>query len=104
MIIISNFVAVCSLQPNLYTIVVLLKDSSGAVIDCEACRVGVRQISTRPKELLVNGEPVVIRGVNRHEHHPRLGKTNVEACMIKVSTNINLNDTFIYSLSDLVGF
>ncbi|KAG0622115.1 hypothetical protein M758_3G073200 [Ceratodon purpureus] len=70
-------------HPNLYTIVVLLKDSSGAVIDCEACRVGVRQISTRPKELLVNGEPVVIRGVNRHEHHPRLGKTNVEACMIK---------------------
>jgi beta-galactosidase len=73
-----------SLQPNLYTVVVLLRDPSGAVIDCEACRVGVRQISTRPKELLVNGEPVVIRGVNRHEHHPRLGKTNVEACMIKV--------------------
>ncbi|XP_024380788.1 uncharacterized protein [Physcomitrium patens] len=70
-------------HPNLYTLVVLLKDPSGAVIDCEACRVGVRKISTRPKELLVNGEPVVIRGVNRHEHHPRLGKTNIEACMIK---------------------
>ncbi|KAI4383912.1 hypothetical protein MLD38_009699 [Melastoma candidum] len=26
---------------------------------------------------------VIIRGVNRHEHHPRLGKTNMEACMVK---------------------
>jgi beta-galactosidase len=33
--------------------------------------------------MLVNGCPVVIRGVNRHEHHPRVGKTNLEACMIK---------------------
>lgn len=71
-------------QPYLYTLVLLLRDPSGAIVDCEACRVGVRQVSTRSKELLVNGEPVVIRGVNRHEHHPRLGKTNIEACMIKV--------------------
>lgn len=35
--------------------------------------------------MLVNGCPVVIRGVNRHEHHPRVGKTNLEACMIKVA-------------------
>lgn len=43
--------------------------------------------------MLVNGLPVVIRGVNRHEHHPRVGKTNLEACMIKVIllTAISLN-------------
>ncbi len=72
-------------QPYLYTFVLVLKDPSGVVLDCEACRVGVRQISRRFKELLVNGEPVVLCGVNRHEHHPRLGKTNIEACMVKVS-------------------
>ncbi|GFY94928.1 glycoside hydrolase family 2 protein [Actinidia rufa] len=70
-------------HPNLYTLVVCLKDASGHLIDCESCRVGIRQISKAPKQLLVNGHPVIIRGVNRHEHHPRLGKTNLEACMVK---------------------
>ncbi|KAM7476902.1 hypothetical protein LguiB_024145 [Lonicera macranthoides] len=70
-------------QPNLYTLVVTLKDASGHVVDCESCQVGIRQISKGPKQLLVNGRPVIIRGVNRHEHHPRVGKTNVEACMVK---------------------
>ncbi|KVI08504.1 Beta galactosidase small chain/ domain 5 [Cynara cardunculus var. scolymus] len=58
-------------QPNLYTLVVTLKDASGNIVDCESCQVGIRQISKAPKQLLVNGHPVIIRGVNRHEHHPR---------------------------------
>ncbi|XP_016484658.1 uncharacterized protein LOC107805179 [Nicotiana tabacum] len=70
-------------QPNLYTLVVTLKDASGNLVDCESCQVGMRKISKAPKQLLVNGRPVVIRGVNRHEHHPRLGKTNLESCMVK---------------------
>lgn len=72
-------------QPYLYTLVLLLKDSEGKVVDCEACRIGIRQITKAYKEVLVNGMPVIFRGVNRHEHHPRLGKTNIEACMIKVN-------------------
>ncbi|KAG0481237.1 hypothetical protein HPP92_012095 [Vanilla planifolia] len=60
-----------------------LKDPSGNLLDCESCQVGIRQISRAPKQMLINGLPVTIRGVNRHEHHPRTGKTNLEACMIK---------------------
>lgn len=70
-------------QPNLYTLVVILKHASGPVVDCESCLVGIRQVSKAPKQLLINGNPVVIRGVNRHEHHPRVGKTNIESCMVK---------------------
>ncbi|KAH0468778.1 hypothetical protein IEQ34_002010 [Dendrobium chrysotoxum] len=70
-------------HPNLYTLVIILKDASGELLDCESCQVGIRQISRAPKQMLVNGVPVVIRGVNKHEHHPRTGKTNLEACMIK---------------------
>ncbi|XP_039016555.1 beta-galactosidase-like isoform X2 [Hibiscus syriacus] len=70
-------------HPNLYTLVIVLKDASGNVVDCESCPVGIRQVSKAPKQLLINGRPVVIRGVNRHEHHPRVGKTNIEACMVK---------------------
>ncbi|XP_011000564.1 PREDICTED: beta-galactosidase-like [Populus euphratica] len=70
-------------QPNLYVLVLSLKDATGQVVDCESCLVGIRQVSKAPKQLLVNGHPVIIRGVNRHEHHPRVGKTNIESCMIK---------------------
>lgn len=70
-------------QPHLYTLVVLLKDASDQIVDCESCLVGIRSITKAPKQLLVNGCPVVIRGVNRHEHHPRLGKTNIESCMVQ---------------------
>lgn len=103
-------------QPNLYTLVLVLKDSSGKLLDCESCQVGIRQISRAPKQMLVNGCPVVIRGVNRHEHHPRVGKTNLEACMIKdlvlmKQNNINAvrNSHYPqhprwYELCDLFGF
>ncbi|KAF2322515.1 hypothetical protein GH714_017392 [Hevea brasiliensis] len=70
-------------QPNLYILVLTLKDASGHMVDCESCLVGIRQVSKAPKQLLVNGCPVIIRGVNRHEHHPRVGKTNIESCMVK---------------------
>lgn len=70
-------------QPHLYTLTILMKDASNKVFDVEACQVGIRQVSCQPKELLINGKPIMITGVNRHEHHPRLGKTNIEACMVK---------------------
>ncbi|KAM0834535.1 hypothetical protein ACQ4PT_063560 [Festuca glaucescens] len=70
-------------KPNLYTLVVLLKDANGKLIECESCQVGIRKVVLAHKQMLVNGCPVVMRGVNRHEHHPRVGKTNIEACMIK---------------------
>ncbi|XP_051228311.1 uncharacterized protein [Lolium perenne] len=70
-------------KPNLYTLVVLLKDANGMLIECESCQVGIRKVVLAHKQMLVNGCPVVMRGVNRHEHHPRVGKTNIEACMIK---------------------
>lgn len=63
---------------------ILLTDASNGTIDVEACQVGVRQVSFGYKELLINKKPVILTGVNRHEHHPRLGKTNIEACMVKV--------------------
>ncbi|CAL0328768.1 unnamed protein product [Lupinus luteus] len=70
-------------QPFLYTLVVVLKDQSGHIVDCESCPVGFRNVTKAHKQLLVNGQAVIIRGVNRHEHHPRVGKANIESCMIK---------------------
>ncbi|MQL91821.1 hypothetical protein Taro_024432 [Colocasia esculenta] len=102
-------------HPNLYTLVIILKNESGKLVDCESCLVGIREISQAPKQLLVNGQPVVIRGVNRHEHHPQLGKANLEACMVKdvvlmKQNNINAvrnshypQHTRWYELCDIFG-
>lgn len=92
-------------QPNLYILVVEIKDLSGKVIDCESCQVGIRHISHAHKQLLINGNPVIIRGVNRHEHHPRIGKTNSEACMVQVLIHSfhGFNNNIISPLIQILG-
>lgn len=59
--------------PNLYRLVVVLEDSDGETLDVEAYDVGFRSVEIRDSLLRVNGQPVLIRGVNRHEHEPDRG-------------------------------
>ncbi len=61
--------------PNLYTLVVGLRDQRGRPIEFTSCRVGFRRVEVRGRQLLINGKPVLIKGVNRHEHDDRTGKT-----------------------------
>ena len=44
--------------------------AGGVLIEAEACDVGFRQICIENGLLLLNGKPLLIRGTNRHEHHP----------------------------------
>ena len=60
-------------SPYLYRVVVSLIDNGSKVIDCEAYQVGFRMVEISDGQLRVNGEPLLIRGVNRHEHHPEKG-------------------------------
>ncbi|PDH36980.1 MAG: beta-galactosidase [Halieaceae bacterium MED-G26] len=59
--------------PNLYRLVVSLIDEKGALIDCEASDIGFRSVEISNGQLLLNGQPLLIRGVNKHEHHPETG-------------------------------
>ena len=59
--------------PNLYRLTVSLLDAEGSLIECEACDVGFRNVEILSGQLCVNGQPVLIRGVNKHEHDPRTG-------------------------------
>jgi hypothetical protein len=51
-------------------LVLTLKDPAGQAVDFESCRVGFRQVEIKDGLLLVNGKRLVMRGVDRHEHHP----------------------------------
>mgnify|MGYP000559473040 CR=1 FL=1 len=59
--------------PNLYRLVVSLLDKGGAVLDCEAYDLGFRAVEIIDGQLCLNGKALLIRGVNRHEHHPEKG-------------------------------
>lgn len=61
--------------PNLYTLVVeQLDPDSGQTIQAESCRVGFRSVRVCNGMLHVNGKPIMICGINRHEHDPDHGK------------------------------
>ena len=63
-------------DPALYLLLLELKDKQGRVLEYEALQVGFRQADLCPERrcFLHNGQPVMLRGVNRHEHCPCKGK------------------------------
>jgi beta-galactosidase/beta-glucuronidase len=65
----------CDEQPNLYTLLLTLRDPSGAVVQVERVRVGFRKVEIRNGQICINGRPIRIKGVNRHEHDPITGHT-----------------------------
>ncbi|NDJ58134.1 beta-galactosidase [Enterobacteriaceae bacterium 4M9] len=69
--------------PNLYRAVVMLLDGAGNVLDAEAWDTGFRNIAIQNGLLMLNGKPLLLRGVNRHEHHPVRGQVMDEATMLR---------------------
>jgi len=69
--------------PNLYTLVLTLKDEKGKVIEYVSCNVGFRKSEIKGGQLLINGQPIYIKGVNRHEHDPDTGHTISRESMIQ---------------------
>lgn len=61
-------------SPYLYTLSTELRIDGGSVQTNEQ-RVGLRQVEVRGNRLLVNGRPVKLHGVNRHEVHPLRGRS-----------------------------
>ncbi|MCR5042660.1 MAG: DUF4981 domain-containing protein [Bacteroidaceae bacterium] len=55
--------------PNLYTLYISLYDGD-KLIECIPQRVGFRKVEIKNQQLLVNGQPILIKGVDRHELDP----------------------------------
>jgi len=88
-------------HPNLYTVLLSLKNDQGQVIEAISRKVGFRKIEIRDKQLLVNGQAVYLKGVNLHEHNPVSGHVISEEDMLldiatMKSNNINAVRTSHY--------
>jgi len=61
--------------PNLYKLVLTLKNKNNKVLEAKSCNVGFRKFETKDGVFTVNGKAVKLYGVNRHDHNPKTGKT-----------------------------
>lgn len=102
-------------KPNLYECLIELLDSKGNVVESFVQNTGVRRIENRGEVMYINGKPVKLRGVNRHDHHPRTGHyvdaatTELDIRLMK-QANINMLRTshypdspILYELCDKYG-
>lgn len=60
--------------PYLYTLILQLRNTAGEVCDVRMCKVGFRKYEIKDGVFLVNGVPVKLYGVNRHDHNQYTGK------------------------------
>ena len=61
-------------KPNLYPFSVELQDHDGAVVEHFDYHLGVKRVECIGEVFKINGKNVKLRGVNRHDHHPRTGR------------------------------
>ena len=101
--------------PVLYTLVLSVLDADSKVVESRSCKVGFRDIRLDGQKMLVNGVPVKLYGVNRHDHSEYGGKTltreEIEADLRtmkqynfnSVRTSHYPNDPYFYELCDKYG-
>ncbi|MBP3523459.1 MAG: beta-galactosidase [Clostridia bacterium] len=66
-------------HPNLYTLEILLLDQNGEVVEVVPQPIGFRTIELKNKIMWLNGERLIINGVNRHEWNCRSGRCITDA-------------------------
>ncbi len=97
-------------EPNLYKVIITSDCGDSIVQD-----VGFRNVCIKNNQLLINGKPVLIKGVNRHELDPDMGYIVSKEQMehdIKLMKDFNINalrmshypnDPYMYELCDRYG-
>lgn len=102
-------------NPYLYQATFKLLDRSGKITEVISQKVGFRKVEMKNGLLLVNGKPILIKGVNRHEIDPVSGQTISKKIMLQdirlmkkfninaVRTSHYPNDPYWYELCDEYG-
>ncbi|MFP4541412.1 MAG: glycoside hydrolase family 2 TIM barrel-domain containing protein [Opitutales bacterium] len=101
--------------PHLYTLL-LAHESPGGEREYAAARIGFRRVEVHEGQILLNGQPIIFKGVNRHEHEPDTGHTVTEANIradLREMKRLNINAIrtahypnipAFYALCDELGF
>ena len=99
--------------PNLYDLLIEIK---GKEIQATKIRIGFRNLEIKNNQFLVNGVPILMKGVNLHDHHEKNGHVVTEDLLIKdlelmKKNNINSircshypKNPFFYRMCDKYGF
>ena len=87
--------------PYLYTLYMTLSDADGKVLEVVPQKVGFRKVEIRNRQLLVNGQPILIKGADRHEMDPEGGyvvplERMIQDIQIMKQMNINAVRTSHY--------
>ncbi len=102
-------------QPNLYKLLIVLKDATGKTVQAISQNIGFRTAEIKNGQFLVNGKAVYVKGVNRHEHDPDKGhvisrEITLKDLQLMKEFNINTvrtchypDDPEFYALCDLYG-
>ena len=80
--------------PYLYTLLAVVKDAKGNIVEVIPQKVGFRKVEIKNSQFLVNGQPVLIKGTNRHEMDPDGGYVVTRERMIqdiKIMKRLNIN-------------
>ncbi|GKX65332.1 glycoside hydrolase family 2 TIM barrel-domain containing protein [Inconstantimicrobium mannanitabidum] len=102
-------------EPNLYRIFIVLKDRENKVIGVKTITFGFKTVEIKNEKILINGVPLLIRGVNRHDYDPDYGwavprERYHQDLKIMKQNNINAirtshypNDPYLYELCNIYG-
>jgi beta-galactosidase len=102
--------------PELYNLLIALKDAAGKIVECTSSKIGFRSIELKNGQVLVNGKAILIKGTNIHEHNPYNGHVMTKELLTKdftVMKQLNINairtshypePTFFYDMCDEYGF
>lgn len=81
-------------NPYLYDLFITLKDKNGKVLEVIPQKVGFRSVELKDGQILVNGQAIIFKGVNRHDHSSVNGHYVTREEMLKdieLMKNFNIN-------------
>lgn len=79
-------------DPNLYELQLGLRNARLELVDEVTLRIGFREVEMRGGQMLVNGQPILIKGVNRHDHDPATGQVVTRERIVQDLTLMKQNN------------
>jgi beta-galactosidase len=101
--------------PDLYTMIITLKDEKGEIVEVTSHKIGFRKVEIKDAQIFINGKKIWFKGVNLHEFNANTGEVvTVKEMMrnIQLMKELNINavrtshypqPTLWYKLCDLYG-